>query len=299
MRTVEKAVSVVLCVILFFATLYTGISVSLKMTVFDKNFYVKNVITDEYIKSLRLYISDIIYKQLLLYETDPQKVSEKITEDELRQLSEENIFSAVNSVLKGVDYEIARYENPDIRAGIEQELQSFAEENDLKVSDGVVDEIYLSVCNTVSFNTAVFSKSMVEKVPDISGYVKIFDYWYLGFVVFVLCISGIIFLNRKRLFSGLYSLFTSIWLGSAVCFIPMAMLSLYDLPSRLSLSDGPMRLFMEATVYGTQNIFLWVFGSVFVFACIGLGLSIFVFVRRHNKEKKASDRYFAEVDEQA
>ena len=166
MRTVEKAVSVVLCVILFFATLYTGISVSLKMTVFDKNFYVKNVITDEYIKSLRLYISDIIYKQLLLYETDPQKVSEKITEDELRQLSEENIFSAVNSVLKGVDYEIARYENSDIRAGIEQELQSFAEENDLKVADGVVDEIYLSVCNTVSFNTAVFSKSMVEKVPS-------------------------------------------------------------------------------------------------------------------------------------
>lgn len=67
MRTVEKAVSVVLCVILFFAIFIYGISVSLKMTVFDKNFYVKNVITDEYIKSLRLYISDIIYKQLLLY----------------------------------------------------------------------------------------------------------------------------------------------------------------------------------------------------------------------------------------
>ena len=109
-------------------------------------------------------------------------------------------------------------------------------------------------------------------------------------IMAVLCIASIVILNLKKINTALYSLSTAIWLGSAVVFIPAVMFAVYNLPKRISMAQSPMKMFIDATIYGAQGAILWVFGLFFVLACIGLAVSIFLSVKKRRKNDVSDNK---------
>ena len=280
MKVIKKTLSAILCIILFCATLFASFATPLKHSLYELSFYTKTIINDEFIAELKSHISEIIYNQVLLYEIDDKKVSERISADDLKKLSQANITAVVSSVIYGTEYKLENYENDDIRTCIEEDLQNFAKANDIEVADGVVDETYTAICNTVTVNTAIFSQSYIKHVPKVDSYLRILDYWYIGIIVAVLSIAGIVLLNLKKINSALYSLCTASWLGSALVFIPAVMLAIYNFPARLSMAIGPMKFFINTVFYGILNNVLWVSGTFFILSCIGIALAIILSLKR-------------------
>ena len=295
---------VILCILCFALLLVAFVGGVLRYSLFDRNFYRNNIADETYCKKITEFIREDAELDCNIYQlpfsvVEPQLGYDKISEqcqvyidafyDSLYSgessitvdFPEDGLYSAVYDyfIEDGIEHERAA----DDAAYISAELAKRAEENICAITEQ----------KFITFlSEKVFSAEILHKLADVF-------FWAAGAAA--VSIALLLLFGARKFAVRLYVTGGVIFMASSVVFVPVWLLRIYDLPSKLVLAASPLKSLFEGFWYSLVNRMFYISLAGFVISVIALVAAIAYIIykkcRTAKTEEKPEEEPEAEADE--
>lgn len=296
MKAVKGILSVILSFLIFIFSFTCIATAALKFKVANVDYYVDEVVTDEYVSALRDDVNSnlkIICENL---EIDSETIMAFVDNSELKRVSQNNLRITYSTLMSGTPLEYERFENSDLKAEIYKELEAFANEM------GIVDEdishatelTYEYVMDDINATLTYFTQdnmnvvSFVAGIPGLSFVIGDAFYAVIAALV-VLCVLKFLVMGKKRALSFAYNSSFMIWLASACWFIPVTVFKLQDVTANIAIAHSGLKVFVRniinAVIDGLFDVSLV---AIIISTVLLIGSIALVLVSIAKKQKKSA-----------
>lgn len=218
MKILKTSVSVLLLVLMFFS-LAVGLILAVPQSVMIDPVGLSERITDSaYCAQMyqNIYASLDTITGLTVFEASDLK--EVLTEVTVRTESPKALQAAFSYMKDGgVLYS---YQSETLLAEIETLLQTYAQDNHVEYNPDSAKEVYDMICECITAEMMVVPQTYMQTLSGpVQKIVKIVTWWFVPFVLFVLCSVGVLLLGRRRIFKTLYYLMIPTYFAPFTVFV--------------------------------------------------------------------------------
>lgn len=306
MKTVLKSfLSVVLSVLIFLSAFATIATAIIKFKLTDVEYYIKTVVTDDYVKALRSDVSENVTIVCENLEVHRDTVMSFVSDAELKRISQINTRNAFSSLMNGTPIEYERFENDDLKVEIYRELEAFANEHGInedisQATDVTYNYIIDDINHTLKYFTQdnMNSVSFVSRIPGLN-FISNSAFFVALIILVILCILKFLVMSKRRVLSYAYNVSFMLWLASACWFIPVTVIKLQNIASNIAIAYSGFRLYLQnlinTVIGGFFNVSLWAFviSTLLLVASI---VVVIIFIIKSNKNTTLDQQMQSDVD---
>ena len=276
-----------LSLLLVIAVPVTVLLFGLKTIVYNEEIYHRIPESETFIDGVLPFVEESLEAECLFYDIPFDTVRTAITDDWLREISREytkNVYEALCSgeevaelvvspapyrtVLEAYFASLPENERPLDKNVADTLSKEFAAVTASSLSSGLINRV-LNYGHDFVYGDTLLRRLSAYAVPS------------LLITLLLLAVNLIPWGGfRKRCYAAAGSLFV----GSALTFVPLWLLKRYGLASRLALGDSPLKLYVSGIVDGMTNGFFTL--SLIVFLCAAALLVLSVCLVAFKKEKQ-------------
>ena len=285
--------SVILSIFICLSAFVYVATAVVKFKLADVEYYVKSVITDEYVAALRGDVYENITALCVNLEVKQDTVMSFVYDSDLKRISEVNLRATFSSLMNGTPLEYERFESVDLKDEINRELEEFANEmgivgEDITEASEITCEYIIDNINTTF---AYFTQenmdlvSFVSRIPGLN-FIKDSAFFVTVSVLTVLCVVKFLIMGKRRVRSCFYNVSFMLWLASTCWFAPVAVIKLQNIAMKIAIAHSSFRIYVQnlinAVIDGFFNVSLFAFiiSTVLLIASIVL---IIIYVARRDE----------------
>lgn len=288
-RWLQGAARALLCLACFALLLACFAGGMLRYSLFNRDFYPQSITDDAYCSAITAFIREDIEDDCYVYQLPFSVVEGQVSEQKVAAHCRAYITSLYDALCRGQDDTAADFPTQGfydavypylIGQGIDgaqaaDDAQYLAEEMALRVNENVA---VLSGQSIIAFlSDHLYSAGWLHALAD--------WFWALLAGAAVLLAVQLLF-GARRLSARLYMAGGTLFCAAAVVFVPIWLLRIYDLPSRLVLAHSPLKvLFRSFWSTLTDRMFFISLAGLLV-AAVALAVAIVYIVWR----KKPSEQ---------
>lgn len=305
MKAIKGILSVILSFLIFIFSFACIATAALKFKVANVDYYVDEVVTDEYVVALRNDVDNnlkIICENL---EIDSETIMAFVDNSELKRVSQNNLRITYSTLMSGTPLEYERLENSDLKAEIYKELEAFANEM------GIVDEdisqatelTYEYVMDDINATLTYFTQDNMNVVSFVAGIPGLLfvigDAFYAVIAALVvLCVLKFLVMGKKRALSFAYNSSFMIWLASACWFIPVTVFKLQDVTTNIAIAHSGFKVYLRNIINSVIDGFFDVsLVAIIISTVLSIGSIVIVLVSGVKKQNKSAQVATESVDE--
>lgn len=277
-KIVKNLVASLLCVLICLSFILVLISSFLKQNVFDSTQY-NNYVTPSCINLLKSELKQSINAQILNLGLPVDVVYNSIDDNELKKQTISSFNSLVNKILYNQKYIPSQYPRQAIYDSINKYVIEYSKTHKYTLKTQLVDELTTEIVNMISSNVNILSQNLIEKIPSISNKINILKVISNQTIVFCILIFVLVILlfviYGKNYLKALYYSTISIWVGSALLFVPLLFSKLYKLEDKLILEQSKIKIIIQSLI---KDYISSAFNFMFVLFLIVTIILVFVIV---------------------
>ncbi len=280
-KLLRPVVQPLLALLLVAAVPLTVLLFGLKTVVYSDTIYREIPESEEFVKGVRPFVEDSLEAECLFYDIPFDTLRTCVTDEWLREISREYTASVYEALCSGEELVPVSVSADVYRTALEGYFASLPEDKrprDETVTDTLSKEFAEVTSATLSSGIInrvlnyghdfVYGNTLLRRV---SSYAP----WAL---LATLVLAALSLLPWGGFRSRFYSTAGSLFVGSALSFVPLWLLKRYDLPSRLALGDSPLKLYVRGIVGGMTEGFTALTFGVFLAASVLLVAATVVLV---------------------
>lgn len=217
-----------------------------------------------------------------------------VNDEEITEYAHSSVRNIVRHFVHGEEVPKPQFESENLYNGLVAEMADYADENNIELEDDSIDELYEALCKGVRKQLMFYGIGIFNQLPSFADHKILINSCY-AFILFAV-ISFVILLRKKgkNIWSRLYLVFTVVWLGTALGFVPAIMLKIFNLPERSAFSDTPqMKEFIRNLHDLILDRLLLSFGFAFIISTVLVIVSIVGVICHKGKQ----DRRKSEIAE--
>lgn len=289
-----------LCLLSFGLLLAAFAGGVLKFSLFDREFFRWEIANEEYCKKITEFIREDAELDCDIYQmpfsvVEAELGEEKVTEqcrlyidafydalyegrDKITvEFPREGLYNAVYNYFVGEGTEASRA--ADDAEYISVELGKRAEENICALTE----QRFISLLSQF-----VFSVPLLHKIADLF-------FWAAGLAVVLLVL--LLLFGGKTFAVRLYVTGGVIFVASSVVFVPVWLLRMYNVPSKLVLAASPMKSLFESFWYSLEDRMFYIsLGGFIISAALLVGAVVFIVCSKYRRTK-AENAETEEIEE--
>ena len=281
----RKIFSVVLSILIFALSFVLILSASIKFRLYDIDYYVERVVTQEYFDALYDDIDDAVTLDCRVLEIERDTVMSFVDKDEISSIAVKRFRSVMSHILYGEPLQAYKFSNPEMMNLIYDELDAFAqsiglEDEDIETSARKNYEFIINDINKMfdHFSDSDFEKaSVISRLPGRS-FIMGAGFYVLAVIYVFLIVIKLAVNGKRKLLRSLYNSFFMSWIASALIFFPMLILKMQDIPSKVVIAYSGFRLYVQQLIYSVINplflISLVIFSVLTVLVIIMIVLNV-------------------------
>ena len=289
MKAIKTLVRFLVGVMLCLSVVISLIFIPLRGVVFSED-YLTEKLTGGYLDAKVVEtVRENIAKSTELYLPCGDTFNRSVEDEEIIAYAHSSIRNIVRHFVYDEDIPKPEFESENLYNALVSEMGAYAEENDLELQDDAIDEIYEALCYGVRKQLMFYGIGIFNQIPSYANYKSVIYFGYAFIGIAVVCFVVLIWKNGKSIWNRLYNAFTAVWLGTAVGFIPLIMLKLYNIPERSAFSYTPQ---MKELIRNIHDLFvdrlLLSFGVGFIVSTVLVIIAIVgVVIHRGRQDNKA------------
>lgn len=291
---------VILCILCFTLLLLAFVGGVLRYSLFDRDFYRNNIADEVYCKKITEFIREDAELDCNIYQLPFSVVESQLGYDKVAEQCQVYIDAFYDSLYSG-ESSIAVDFPED---GLYSAVYDYFIEDGIEAERAADDATYISTElakraeeNICALTEQRFISLLSEKVFSVEIFHKLADvfFWAVGAAVVSL---ALILLFGARTFSlRLYVTGGVIFMASSVVFVPVWLLRMYDLPSKLVLAASPMKSLFEGFWYSLVDRMFYISLAGFVISVIALVAAVIFIVYKKNRTAEPEEKAEEETKE--
>lgn len=290
----RKLLSVLIIIIFILSAILSAASAFLRFTVLNDSFYIKTVTSDKYITELRQLIDNALEIDCKVYTYPYDELRSAINNDAIKMCSEQYVKNLLSALKNGnSEVEEITFPTESISKSVDEYSKTLGSDSMFASADTralltekIVERID-SIINSMNMqkvtsaaSSAMYSNKIFQTVSDM--------FFLFTAVAVVSAVSGVIFCTG-RFHTRLYTMASALWFSSTICFAPVMLIKIYNLPSRIALTVSSLKLFVTSIVSGIISEAFTVSLIIFVISTLLLIFSAVFFVIKKKKLKNTTE----------
>lgn len=285
-----KAVNVILKVILsivIIISLVTGVLfISFKATVLNEDHFMNDILDQSYEDEVYKVVCLDMEEKSMLFPLGSTPFEKSVKKEEVVAYARAYMQSVFDHIIKGTAVNAGDFSSAALYSTIEIDLSAYAQKEELELEKDSVEVYYTHMCDVTEAAVQIVSENWMNKLPSLSFIQKLDFLQYLLPVIFLAATVCIIIMGKKRIEKALYLSMSVVWSASALVFIPMLMLKLYDLPSRIPLDMPALNIMIKNSMNSFLSCVMIISGIILILATAMLVYSIILTLSKLAKEDK-------------
>ncbi len=253
----------------------------------------KNAICNE---EFDLAVEKVVIKSIeassSVIELDSQKLFEEAKMDALVSYAREYTADFINSLFSSKDFEPKAFDNQAYKQAVLNQLQQHSDELSQEEIQEICDEAVENIQSTLRYIPAMVTK-MVGKISVVLEKLQVLKKIEIPMYIFTLIVivSNFIFGGKNHRLDVFYGVSASMWIVFTTILIPLVMLALYDIPSKIAIGESLLLYFVK----GLNRVFIVnstiIFAVVLAVITVALIWSIVLIAKRKAEQSNKEEIY--------
>lgn len=282
-KILRRMGTVACALILVLSTLVTFLLAWIQTTILSEDFFV-NACDEEYLEDLQVYLKRNLSGEFARFE-ESEEVQNRLANqcldmDAVTLCTRDHLRSLYQSLIHGAELTDAVYPAEEF-APFREYVHALSKETGDVVDEQVLDDLVAELADGVSYDINCFHFHLVgfssttiirmvyEKIDALRGLLSL-SFW-IPLVLALAAGAGFFFLSRESsVVKKGYWLNTCLWGATALLFFPLVLFQAYDLPSRLAITESPVKSLLDSILYHLTDGIVIPVSIVFALATAGI-----------------------------
>lgn len=293
----SKAIRVILDTVTAIALLLAVLSTFCYTFLVNPNEYRTSILTEKFDSVTVAEYKKCIESISSIVEIDTNKVFEAVSINEIEVFEHNYVIAVVTSIIENKEIKLQNFSSQKLSDVISQEISRYCDENKLEFKPEEAEEIYQYICGYIDSTLEFIPNAIMpflKKATPLFSVIGFFSQLYLPFffvaiVAFLLNLSIAKKRHAKDVFFGTMS---GVWIAITTVAVPICLLAIYDIPSKLVLSKNLFFYFANGICDIAINKFAIFLTISFCVSTVMLVIAIIML----NKKKRQDDQLNAYIN---
>lgn len=278
MKKIKQASKFMISLCIMFLIIGLLISIFVRSTLLNQNFYIISLNRTEYYNLLKSEI-DYGFKNYSLITSIPENVfKSSVSEEDITSLAMDNI----QDTFQYMKYKEAYKDEKLNTSKLEKNIRTYVEENSFAVDSNLNNQIKATTAEAsdiVNKHAVLFDLAQVIKYKEFQKFRKtlflVYDNLYIIAGVLILLIFMLFLLNRRHVSSAVLWLAGAMIPASLTVLIPPILGLAYKIPYRFSLGNYYIKVALSVFTLGYIKYFLIIGGCL-----LGLAIIMIIYISK-------------------
>ncbi len=260
--------------------------------------YKRAVLTDEFDVSVKQQVEKSLNGISAIVEISPETIIEAAGMDKLVRYEHEYTGAVFTAMLTDEELTTEPFESNELYYTVMQKLDEYSHETEISGEDA--EGVYTYINDTLNKALAFLPQIAVKAINTVSGFVKklsvvraaVIPMWIAAILLITL---AFVMNGKNRILDSLFGLLSAAWIAFTTLLIPLVMLVIYNIPSRIVLVKTPVYYFVLGSVKVLVNDSALIFGIIVALLTAALVIVSVLKAVKTNKKRHAV-RGFYQVD---
>lgn len=253
----------------------------------------KNAIcNDEFDAAVRQAVVKSLEASSSVIELDTQKLVEDIKMDALVAYAREYTADFIDSVFSLKAFEPAPFDNETFKNAVIEQLQQYSDELTQEDMQEICDEAVKNIQSTLQYIpnivvNAVEKFSPVFEKLQLLKKIEIPMYFFTSIII----VANFMFGGKSHRLDVFFGISASTWVVFITVLIPLIMLAIYDIPSKIALGESLLLYFIKGLnrvlIVNSTNIL----GIALILIIVALVTSVVLIAKRKVAQSRQEEIY--------
>lgn len=252
--------------------------------VLDIDKFKDSICNQDFDRSVEQIVLDSIKANDSVIELDGEQLFKDARMDQFVLYSREYTKEFIECVFSNKKFEPKPFDNQLFKDAVIKQLKNHQELTDEEISL-IADEVMKNMEKTLQYIPAVISNKISDIAPVFLrlSVIKFLEV-PLYFFALIIAVSNFIFGKKNHRIDVAFGLSSACFISFITLFIPLLMLSLYNVPKKVVLGESLLLFFVKGINKVCVINLTVVLGIALILIAVALGLSIFALVKQKTKK---------------
>ncbi len=230
-----------------------------------------------------------------IVEIDTQKVFDAVSANEIEAFEHNYVITVITSIIDNKEMQLQSFSSQKLEEVIYKEIKAYCDANKLEFKEEEAKEIYDYICGYIDSTLEFIPGAIMpylKKAGPLFATLNVFSQlqlplYFVALVALVLNLSTAKKRHAKDVFFGTVS---ATWVAITTFLVPIGLLALYNIPSKLVLSKSLFFFFASGICDVVINKLAILLAIVFVILTVMLVLGM-ILISKKKKEEDYLDAY--------
>lgn len=258
----------------------------------------KNAIcNEEFDKAVEQAIMKSLEASNTVIELDTEKLVKDIKMDALVVYAREYTAEFIDSVFSSNTFEAKPLDNEIFKNAVLNQLQQYSDEFTEEEMQEICDEVVKKIQSTLQYIPAIIT-NRVQKASTILVKLQVLKKLEIPMYFFtsIIVVFNFIFRGEKHRLDVFFGVSASMWIAFVTILIPLIMLCIYDIPSKVALGESLLLYFIK----GLNRVFIvnssMVLGIILSLITVALVMSVVLISKRKVKQREKEEQYKRKIE---
>ncbi len=225
-----------------------------------------------------------------IVEIDTKKVVDAVSASEIEVFEHNYVISVITSITKGKELSLEKFSSAELEAVINQEIKDYCDKNKLEFNEAEAKEIYEYICGYID-STLEFVPNVIlnylKKTAPLFKVLNVFSQLQLPlyFIAIITLLLNLSIAKKRHAKDVLFGTVSAMWIAITTVAIPIGMLALYNIPSRLVFSKNLFFFFVK----GVCDVVINKLAILFLIMLLIITVMLIIVIVLINRKKKQDD----------
>ncbi|HCC34687.1 MAG TPA: hypothetical protein DEQ02_03250 [Ruminococcaceae bacterium] len=273
-----------LCFLLVVSLLLSWIFCFLKFSVLDTKRLADIIAPDSYMEKSISQIKDKIRYECLYLDLPADEVEAAVDDGEIKRMIAGYTAGLIDALIYNKDLTEPSYPQDKFLTLVRGHLEKVQSSGSTVDINAAAQEISVYLTDIIDNNVSIISSEMFGALPKMDFLKK--SVVFAGNIYLIFIIASVLFalilffINKRKLLGWLYNFVSCMWISSSIVFVPVCVLKITDIPSKLSVSTPMLGVLIENAIYTLLNHLFYPSLILFFLSSLGLASCIFLTVKK-------------------
>ena len=230
-----------------------------------------------------------------IVEIDTKKVYDAVSANEIEAFEHNYVITVITSIIENKETHLQSFSSQKLENVINDEIKKYCDANKLEFKEEEAKEIYDYICGYIDSTLEFIPNAIMpylKKAGPLFSTLKLFSQIQLPlyFVAIVALMLNLSIAKKRHAKDVLFGTVSAVWVSIATVAIPINLLALYNIPSKLVFSKSLFFFFVNGVcdVIINKLAILLLIAFLVVTSMLIIGM---VIVNRKKKEKDYLNAY--------
>ena len=263
----------------------------------NANEYRASILTEKFDSLTMVEYKKCIESVGSIVEIDTQKVFDAVSTNEIEAFEHNYVITVITSIIDNKEMYLQNFSSQKLEEVINKEIKNYCDANKLEFKEEEAKEIYDYICGYIDSTLEFIPGAIMpylKKAGPLFARLNVFSQLQLPlyFVALVSLVLNLSIAKKRHAKDVLFGSVSTTWIAITTFAVPIGLLALYNVPSKLVLSKNLFFLFVN----GICDVIINKLAILLVIVLFILTVMLVIGMVLVNRKKKEEDYLNAYID---